>query len=308
MIHICLTIDQNYFDLAKLCINTICSTKQKDTEVAFYILCNQVKHPEKFKIFERYNNVYVEAENYQDILNQRLPVDVNYFAHVTRTCWMRYFIPNHRWFTNLERVLYLDADAFAQKDLTPLYEIELNGKALGVVKDFGKFRHHLKAGGTAATFKHFNSGVLVMDLPKLRKLEFQEHCIMKTVISSSAHEFSSDQEVMNSFMQPHVQYLDPKFNLAPHFIWHSHDWFKSDMFSNITEWNKVYNCNYKSTYELIFNSYIWHFNGDKIANQGSGRIRTYFEQAELKLSEFEFYALGKDIGEYLDVWKRVHPH
>jgi lipopolysaccharide biosynthesis glycosyltransferase len=218
---------------------------------------------------------------------------------------MRYFIPNHRWFANVERVLYLDADALAQKDLTELYEVELNNAALGVVKDFGKFRHHLKAGGTAATFKHFNSGVLVMDLPKLRELKFQENCIMETEISARAHEFSSDQEVMNSFMQSHVQYLDPKFNLAPHFIWHSQEWFKSDMFSNINEWNKIYNTHYKSTDELLSSSLIWHFNGDKKANRGSKPIRETMERAELKLAEFEFWALGREIGEHLATWRTI---
>ena len=74
---------------------------------------------------------------------------------------------------DLDRVLYLDCDLYVDADLTPLYEIPLDGAPIGAARE-----NHLTTLGKTlpadliapelASLSAFNSGVMVMDLQALR--------------------------------------------------------------------------------------------------------------------------------------------
>lgn len=64
----------------------------------------------------------------------------------------------------VERALYLDSDVLVRGDLKQLWNIDLQGKAVGAVTDIGfpmGHDHSTKA-------PYFNAGVLLIDLAKAR--------------------------------------------------------------------------------------------------------------------------------------------
>ena len=81
------------------------------------------------------------------------------------------------------RVLYLDGDTYTFADISPLFEMDMGDRLLGLVRDFGRFTNFERATPKAldATrsceeimhpfprHDYFNSGVLLFDCDGIRK-------------------------------------------------------------------------------------------------------------------------------------------
>ena len=78
------------------------------------------------------------------------------------------------------RILYLDADLLVLDDLEPLWEVDLEGAAVGAVAD--ALDVPLNHGGPGReemprVRSYFNSGVLLIDLPRWREKKISERAI-----------------------------------------------------------------------------------------------------------------------------------
>ena len=273
MIHICLTIDDNYAHLAELCINQICRVKHPDTEITFYILGNHVTSFRNLLEFERYPGICVRYTNYD--ITKRLSIDIKSQPHLTRTCWIRYFIPEIDLFEGINRVLYLDADVVVRKDLTELYRIDLQDAPVGVVKDAGRFKWFPT---DLKTYLGFNTGVMIMDLPKLRELNYTSTCIDLTLKHPT-----DDQGVMNLWMRDKVCFLPPQYNLSYHY-------FKQyPEYQDVSKWNNLYGLHLKNLDELTRfceSATIWHFHGGNDKRKKQPITIQIYQKLEQELAQF----------------------
>lgn len=89
-------------------------------------------------------------------------------THLSSIVFARLFIPE--FLKNEEKAIYLDCDIVALKPLEKLYEMDLNGKSIGVILDGKKDqRSSLQRLNLSLDRTYFNAGVMVMDLKKLRE-------------------------------------------------------------------------------------------------------------------------------------------
>ena len=120
----------------------------------------------------------------------------------------------------LERVLYLDADTLVLGDLRPLWALDISGHALAAVTHplFPHFsRERIAALGVRDLADFFNSGVLLMNLPRVRRheqgfLEFLADPRCRALLAFA------DQDVLNAVV-PRAERLalHPRWNLQiPH--------------------------------------------------------------------------------------------
>ena len=106
------------------------------------------------------------------------------------------------------RIIYLDCDTLALSDLAPLYETDMKGLLLGGVidPDGPKFNRILRSGEA-----YINSGVLLMDLDRMRQERFLEKCADIYATHGDAVIYP-DQCVINKFAEDRAVHLDPKWN------------------------------------------------------------------------------------------------
>lgn len=122
------------------------------------------------------------------------------------------------------RVLYLDGDLLVRGDISPLFTLDMQGKAIGGVRDFvvarwsARDRQDLqKPRGQvlsklmgAALPRYINSGVLLMDLPRLRS--DAQRLEQFTDIALAGTRDLGDQDHINAVMAGDLLLLNPAWN------------------------------------------------------------------------------------------------
>ena len=128
---------------------------------------------------------------------------------------------------DVERLIYLDADTLATSDLTALWESDLAGNFLEVVKDPGigaEPRPTRKEDwwgyqllGPVDGEQYFNAGVLLMDLHLFRQYSISLY-FYQFVIETIMFYVLEDQDALNLFFHGAVAFLPLEHNYIPKFI------------------------------------------------------------------------------------------
>ncbi|MGL5595488.1 MAG: glycosyltransferase family 8 protein [Cetobacterium sp.] len=138
---------------------------------------------EKWNIFIIYKNLSEETKIKLNKIIESYRSKVNYIeinkkdldrfkvgegTHLSSIVFARLFIPEL--LKNEERALYLDCDVVVLKPLEELYNMDLQGKSIGVILDGKKDqKSSLNRLNLSLDRTYFNAGVMVMDLKKLRE-------------------------------------------------------------------------------------------------------------------------------------------
>lgn len=126
----------------------------------------------------------------------------------------RTFIP--RLFPQYEKAIYIDADTILAGDISELYDIDLGEKVMAARVDpkvaaVPEFISYVENALDVPAKEYVNSGVLLMDLKKLRKL----HYITKMTDLMNKYDASlvaPDQDYFNVILKGKVLHLPAKWN------------------------------------------------------------------------------------------------
>lgn len=110
--------------------------------------------------------------------------------------------------TNEDKIIYLDSDVVVLDNLSKLWNYNIEDYLLGAVED--KYSDMMKCHANLDYNDiYINSGVLLMNLKKFRKINLEE------TIFEKLREYNtySDQDVLNDVCRKQILYLPLKFNL-----------------------------------------------------------------------------------------------
>jgi lipopolysaccharide biosynthesis glycosyltransferase len=127
---------------------------------------------------------------------------------ITRTMWLRVFLPEL--LADAARVLYLDCDVLVCDDLAPLWATDLGDAYVGAVTNVWE----PWAAGHPATLglepgEYFNSGVLLLDLERMRADAISERLLEH---AASGDLRWPDQDALNVVMRGRRVTLHPRWN------------------------------------------------------------------------------------------------
>ena len=135
----------------------------------------------------------------------------------TLTIFFRIFIPEM--FKDLDKGLYLDADIIVNDDLAKLFETDLEGKLFGGCTDLSVMhipqivRYYEQAVGVKAD-RYINSGVLLMDMKRLRELKLGES-FLRLLNKYHFDSVAPDQDYINAMAKDNILYLDNRWDAMP---------------------------------------------------------------------------------------------
>lgn len=135
---------------------------------------------------------------------------------MTKECYLRILAPEILPLA-LSRVLYLDCDLVALDDLRPLWETDLQGKAVGAVPDYPRLPSVMsperrRTLGIPLDLTYVNSGVLLIDLDRWRRLGLTQPLLDYVAAKGPALEFW-DQDAFNAVIPDELHLLDCRWNL-----------------------------------------------------------------------------------------------
>lgn len=129
------------------------------------------------------------------------------------TAWFRLLLP--RLLPDLDRILYLDADLMIVGSLAALWETDLEGRCLAAVTNplLGADRRRVVSDlGLPDPGRYFNSGVMLMDLERLRQTGLMGRA-EEIARARSVPTPWADQEPLNAALWAERLDLHPRWNL-----------------------------------------------------------------------------------------------
>lgn len=164
-VDIVLITDENYIDFTRVAINSAKKTKCPASKYNFHVMTLDVPEADvaALKALEEENtSVSVLAQDEVDLFYIR-------DTHVSKTSLLKYYIAKA--LPKLDKALYIDSDVLVLHDLNKIYNTDIEGKYLAVVKDpswFFENMHVVELPLQERGF-YFNSGVMLMNLKKFRE-------------------------------------------------------------------------------------------------------------------------------------------
>lgn len=137
-------------------------------------------------------------------------------GHLTTAMYYRLRLPSI--LHNKNKCLYMDGDIIVNKNLKELYNINVDNYYVAGVKDAGvqrKGQDHANFLGIPTIDHYINSGVLLMNLDKMRKdnIEKKFNDFMPVINNAGARQVHHDQDIINAVCFGKILILPFKFNL-----------------------------------------------------------------------------------------------
>lgn len=147
-----------------------------------------------------------------DRMSNRLRCD--YF---TLTIYFRLFIP--AMFPQYDKGIYIDSDVVLTEDIAKLFDTDLCGNLIGAcndlsIADIPPLVAYTENAIGVRKEEYINSGVLLMDLKKMRECDFEGH-FLKLLSNYHFDSIAPDQDYINAMANGKILYLDESWDAMP---------------------------------------------------------------------------------------------
>ena len=129
--------------------------------------------------------------------------------HYSLAMWYRLFIPDL--FYGYDKVLYLDTDIVAESDVAELFDTDLKECWLGACRSWTtELYEYAENTLNLVGETYFNSGVLLLNIPKLRENDLTAKCLK--LVNPDKKYMYPDQDILNIVCQNQVHFLPGFYN------------------------------------------------------------------------------------------------
>ncbi len=242
-------LDNSFAMQTATSITSLLKNKNKNTFYDIYLIVNQVSDANLHRIKKQ------QSQNCQIIIKQ---ADMKKFQNLhhyrqggylsaTESALLKFDLPQI--LKHLDKVLYLDGDVIIRSDLSPLFDIDIENYYLAAAHDTGKL--YIENEFFRKYSDYFNSGVMLLNLKKLR-----QDNITETLIETKKNlndQNLMDQNVLNVVLSSHVKLVDSRWNFLALNLYRSQKKWK------IEDLNRLCKTQYKSLKDLTKQAVIIHF-------------------------------------------------
>ncbi len=148
-------------------------------------------------------------------VNSDLLGDIPVVGYYVEEAWYRVFMS--RLLPDVDKVLWLDADAIVRADISDLWAIDLTEKTLAACPNAMLYSARELPGklGITDRSRYFNTGVLLMNLKRMRENGAEE--AMRDIIAQKYSLIQyADQDVLNCMYSDDYVRLELKWNMLTH--------------------------------------------------------------------------------------------
>ncbi|MDD6251823.1 MAG: glycosyltransferase family 8 protein [Oscillospiraceae bacterium] len=159
---------------------------------------------------------FVEMNEGLETITDRLSNRIR-SEYFTLTIYFRLFIASM--FPEYDKAIYIDSDIILEEDIAELFSIDIGDNFIGACRDASidgiePFQSYVEQVVGVDRNDYVNSGVLLMNLKRLRDADFDKHFLFLL----NTYHFDSvapDQDYLNAICKGSIYYLSPKWNAMP---------------------------------------------------------------------------------------------
>lgn len=214
------TVDNGYVPYLSVALESMMENADKSKEYTVIILHERLKQEniEKIKHLEKepFQFIFKDMQDGFDEITDRAEnrLRCDYF---TMTIYYRMFMANM--FPEYDKAVYIDSDLVVLNDISKLYEIDLGNKILGGCVEYAgvkyeEYGNYLKNAVGISPTECIDSGVLLMNLKKMREENLQEHFLRLL----SRYHFETVEPVrdyLNAMCKNRIAFLDKRWDIMP---------------------------------------------------------------------------------------------
>lgn len=214
------TIDNGYAPFLSVALDSAIKNSSKENNYKAIILHEDLSKENMRKLQslarDHFQVEFVQMkeglETITDRMSNRLRCD--YF---TLTIYFRLFIP--AMFPQYDKGIYIDSDVVVTGDLAELYNIDLKDNYIGAcadksVVDVPPLANYMEQAVGVDRHSYINSGVLLMNLKKLREVELDSHFI--SLLNTYHFDcIAPDQDYLNAMCYGKILYLSEAWDAMP---------------------------------------------------------------------------------------------
>ena len=214
------TIDNGYAPFLAVALNSAIKNSNKNRHYKAIVLHEGLSDENKKKLSAlQTDNFEIELtemkanfEALDDRMSNRLRCD--YF---TLTIYFRLFIP--AMFPQYDKGIYIDSDVVCTTDLGKLFDIEIGDNFIGAcndlsIADIPPLVAYTENAVGVKKHEYINSGVLLMNLKKMRECDFEGH-FLNLLNEYHFDSIAPDQDYLNAICNGKIYYLDESWDAMP---------------------------------------------------------------------------------------------
>lgn len=209
MMTVAYSTDERY---VKLTAVSMASLLKNNTDVKVLVLVNGVKiESVSFlrELCERMGGVF-ESVDVTARLKEFERRRAN--GYTSYSIYARFYIPE---LVGSGRCLYLDSDTLVVGSIAPLFDHDMGGRPFAIGYECQRIEYK-KLVGIEVSLPYFNSGVMLLDVPKWRFGRCTER-IMSAIPGASPRSMFPDQDLIVRVLHDEAAVLPPQYNFLTHF-------------------------------------------------------------------------------------------
>ena len=177
----------------------------------FHVLHRNITEENQSRIRElerMYPNCGIKFHPIDASVFEKFPIPKE-LEHVTQEMYYRYILPEV--LGDEKRTIYSDVDVLCVDDVRPLWNIDLRGNIVAAVSEGKNGELKKKLIGMTGDALYFNSGLLVLDLDKMRT-ENSLRILIENTVKYSGRIVWPDQDVINITFRNRIFQIDERWN------------------------------------------------------------------------------------------------
>jgi lipopolysaccharide biosynthesis glycosyltransferase len=214
------TFDENYAPYFSVALASLIDHTSKENDYTINVVYSNISDETKEKIASLgKDNVHLTFTDIDDKIGPIAAKLNNQSSktHFPISVYFRLFLPSM--FPEFDKGIYVDSDTCFNADVAEFYNYDLEDKLIGAIKDISisqiaPFIEYIENAVGIKGDMYVNSGVLLMNMKKLREIDFENHFLY--ILSKYDFEIvAPDQDYLNALLKDQIKYLPVEWNAMP---------------------------------------------------------------------------------------------
>lgn len=214
------TIDDDYAPNMGIALYSMIQNASKHYRYKIHVIHQGLSEKNRIKIQSLGNeNFEIAFYEMEDKLSEITDREENRLRcdYFSLTIYFRLFIADM--FPEYEKAIYVDSDIVVPGDISELYHLNLGENIIGACHDFSieevpELVNYIENAVGVDCQEYINSGVLLLNLKRLRELNFSEKFI--TLLSQYHFDcIAPDQDYLNAMCHGQILYIDRAWDTMP---------------------------------------------------------------------------------------------